>query len=120
MDLENKVINLCIAGTQAEYEGGRQDAAKIYTQAWDVAENDYKFCIAAHYVARFQAGPRDSLRWNHLSLEHANLVNDARVADFYPSLYLNIGWSYERLGNLSEATMYYKLASDLGVIHQPD
>jgi hypothetical protein len=53
-------------------------------------------------------------------LNHANAVTDERVKEFYPSLYLNMGQAYENLGNPVEAQRYYKLAADLGFIHQQD
>jgi hypothetical protein len=51
-------------------------------------------------------------------LKCADAVNDDRVKDFYPSLYLNLGNSYELLGNQAEAQKYFKLAADLGVEHK--
>jgi hypothetical protein len=39
------------------------------------------------------------------------------VGNFYPSLYLNMGQSYELLGDMDQANQYYKKASDLGVDH---
>jgi hypothetical protein len=71
-------------------------------------------------VARFQERPEESLRWNQISLDHANAVNDERVKDFYPSLYLSLGRSYELVDNQAEAQRYYELAAALGAIHQPD
>ena len=62
----------------------------------------------------------DSLRWNQIALEHAKAVNDERVKDFYPSLYLSLGHSYELVGNPGEAQRYYELAAELGFVHQPD
>ena len=84
------------------------------------ARDDYDACIAAHYVARFQETPEETLRWNQIALDHANAVHDEKVKDFYPSLYLNLGQSYEALGNQFLAQKYYQLAADLGVPHQPD
>lgn len=118
MDLENTVIKLCVLGTQAEFQNRQADARVLYNQAWKIAQDDFEHCVAAHYVARFQDEPTEKLRWNLLALDHANAVKDSSVADFYPSLYLNIGQSYELIGKLSEASMYYKLASDLGAIHR--
>jgi len=120
MDTTNPVIQLCIQGARAEFEHRVEDAHALYEQAWDTRTDDYEACIAAHYVARFQDSPEESLRWNQLALQHANSVNDERVEDFYPSLYLNLGRSYEVLGNQAEAQRYYRLAAELGVIHQPD
>jgi len=107
-------------GTRAEFEHRLEDARVLYQQAWDARTDDYDACIAAHYVARFQDTAEESLRWNQLALNHANAVNDERAKDFYPSLYLNLGRSYELAGNPSEAQRYYDLAAELGVVHQPD
>ena len=46
------------------------------------------------------------------------MVNDERVKDFYPSLYLNMGRSHELLGNKLQAKEYYDAAAALGVPHQ--
>jgi len=120
MDITNPVIQLCMAGTRAEFEHRIEDARVLYQQAWDVSMDDYDACIAAHYVARFQDSAEESLRWNQVALKHAHAVNDERVKDFYPSLYLNLGRSYELVGDQAEAQKYYELAAELGVIHQPD
>lgn len=120
MDTSNPVIQLCMDGSRAEFEHRLDDARVLYQQAWDAHTDDYEACIAAHYVARFQDSAEESLRWNRIALEYANAVNDERVKDFYPSLYLNLGRSYDLAGNQSEAQRYYELAAELGVIHQPD
>ncbi len=120
MDLTNPVVQLCMEGTRAEFEHRIDDAHILYKQAWDARKDDYDACIAAHYVARFQDSADESLRWNQVALEHANAVNDKSITDFYPSLYLNLGRSYELAGNQNEAQRYYDLAAELGVLHQPD
>ena len=81
-------------------------------QAWDARENDYDACIVSHYVARLQKTPADVLHWNQESLNYADKVGDARVAAFYPSLYLNLGKAHEDLGNKEEARKYYQLAAE--------
>lgn len=120
MDTNHPVIQLCLAGTRAELEGRKDDACSLYRRAWDASQEDYHACIAAHYLARFAATLEESLRWNQEALERANRVEDGRVKDFYPSLYLNLGQSYEALGNLTEAQRFYDLAAQLGVLHQPE
>lgn len=120
MDTTNPVIQLCMEGTRAEFEHRVEDARLLYGQAWDARANDYDACIAAHYVARFQETPEETLRWNQIALEHANAVKDEKVKDFHPSLYLCLGRSYEVLGDQIQAQRYYNLAAKLGVIHQPD
>jgi hypothetical protein len=120
MDVTNHVIRLCLEGTRAEFEKRPDDARALYQQAWDARQDDYEACIAAHYVARFQDSSEHSLYWNQRALQHANAVGDERVRGFYPSLYLNLGRSYETVNDRGESQRYYELAAELGVIHQPD
>ena len=120
MDLNKPVIQLCIEGARAEFEHRLDDARRFYLQAWETRTDDYEACIAAHYVARFQKTPEETLHWNQVALEHANTVDDERVKDFYPSLYVNLGQSCEALDDQVNAQKYYQLAADLGLTHQPD
>ena len=120
MDTNNPVIQLCMEGTRAEFERRTEDARLLYQQAWEARTDEYDACIAAHYLARFQDSAEESLHWNQLALNHANAVNDERVTDFYPSLYLSLGRAYELVGNQREAQRNYGLAAELGVIHQDD
>lgn len=120
MDIDNPVIQLCLQGARAELEHRLDDARQFYLQAWEAQADDYDACIAAHYVARFQETPEETLRWNQLALQHADKVLDGRATDFYPSLYLNLGKSYEDLSDLIRSKIYYQLAAELGVEHQPD
>ena len=78
----------------------------------------YRWCIAAHYVARGATSPQETLRWNREALIRAEAVGDERVQAFYPSLYLNMGRSHELLGDQAEAERYYALTAALGVAHQ--
>lgn len=118
MDENNLVVKLCIEGTQAEFAGDPDKAHALYQAAWDAASNDFEACVAAHYVARFQDDPQEKLRWNQIALDKANSVADDSVKSFYPSLYLNLGESYELLGNAAEAKHFYDLATSLGMPHQ--
>ena len=120
MDLNNNVIKLCIEGTRAEFGHRLEEAHTLYKQAWEARTNDYDACIAAHYVARFQDSAEESLHWNELALKHAKAVDDERVKEFYPSLYLSLGRSYELVENPSEAHRYYELAAEFGGIHRHD
>jgi tetratricopeptide (TPR) repeat protein len=120
MDLSNPVIQLCIEGTQAEFRGQIDKARSLYQQAWEAAQDDFDACVAAHYMARHRDDPQERFYWNQEALERANAAADARVREFYPSLYLNMGQSCELLGNQDEAQRYYDLAAELGVVHQVD
>jgi tetratricopeptide (TPR) repeat protein len=117
-DPNNPVIRLCQEGIRAEFDGRPDDARSLYLQSWAAAQDDYEACVAAHYVARFQEEPQEILRWNQIALDRANAVSDDQVQSFYPSLYLNMGLSYEKLGRIDEAQHYYDMAAALGVHHR--
>ena len=119
MDAKNPVVKLCLQGMRAEGEGRHEDALALFMQAWEAARDDYDACVAAHFVARHQDSPQETLRWNQEALARALAVGDERVQGFYPSLYLNMGYSYELLGNLAEARKYYDLAAE-GVDDLPE
>jgi hypothetical protein len=101
IDPENPVVALCAAGMQVE--GAPDEARRLFEQAWDARRNDYDASIAAHFLARHQPTPADTLRWNLLAVRHAEAVGDERVAEFMASLYLNLGDSYAALGLLTDA-----------------
>jgi tetratricopeptide (TPR) repeat protein len=110
MDPNTPVVKLCAEGMQAEAQGKNEAARRLFTQAWEASQDDYEACVAAHYLARQQTTPQDVLRWNREALQRAEAADDERVQTFYPSLYLNMGYSYEVLGDRAEALRYYKLA----------
>ena len=111
MDPNNPVVLLCVEGMQAEGAGRPDDARALFAQAWDAATDDWEACIAAHYLARHQPTPEDTLRWNQEALDRAKAVTDERVDGFHPSLYLNLAHSHEQLGNLAQARFLYDLAA---------
>ncbi len=110
MDPNNPVVKLCIEGMQAEGAGQLAAARALFLQAWAARQDDYDACIAAHYVARHRP-PAETRHWNQVALDHADLADATLTEEFYPSLYLNMGWSHEQLGNLAEAGRYYDLAT---------
>ncbi len=118
IDPDNRVVQLCIAGTRAEFDDRPDAAATLYRQAWDAAQDDYAACIAAHYLARVQTTPADILHWNREALRRAEAVADGRVQAFLPSLYLSLGYACEQIGDLQQAQRYYNLAAALGYPHQ--
>ena len=120
MDPTNPVIQLCQAGTRAEYAGRPDEARAFYWQAWQAVRNDFDACVAAHYVARFQDTPEAALAWNQTALTRAEAVADERVQAFFPSLYVSLGRAHEMVGHAAEAARYYQLAADLGLLHQAD
>jgi hypothetical protein len=120
MDLDNVVVKLYIEVTRAEFEGRLDEARRLSMLAWQASQDDYEACMAAHYMARYQENPADQLRWNREALQRAAALEDDKAKDFYPSLYLNMGLSYELLGDPLKARKYYALAAELGVIHQEE
>jgi tetratricopeptide (TPR) repeat protein len=113
----NEVMRLCVLGTQAEYAGRPDEAAEFYRQAWRAARDDYEACMAAHYVARIQDNPELTLHWNEIALARAEASQDERIIPFYPSLYVNLGRSYELLGHMQQAEEFYRRASEMGLDH---
>lgn len=118
MENENPVVQLCIAGTQAEFQHKLDEAKAYYLQAWQIQTCDYEASIAAHYMARFQEDPCVEFGWNQKALDHAQASTDVRVTTFLPSLYLNMGKSYEKMGDSVSAQKFYDKASELGFTHQ--
>lgn len=111
---------LCVTGIQAEFEGRIDDARKLYFDAWNCSMNDFDRCVAAHYVAHLEGDPGEALRWNRAALAHAQRADEELVASFFPSLYVNLGHSYELTGDATQAVHYYGLAANLGLLHQPE
>ncbi len=111
-DPNNKVVKLCAEGMQAEAEGKIEEAHGLFQQAWDVASDDFEAFTAAHYLARNQQDPNDVLKWNLEALNRANKIKGEEMGSHYPSLYLNIGKSYENLGDIKSANENYALAAD--------
>jgi len=52
------------------------------------------------------------LKWNLEALNRAGAIKDDEMNAHYPSLYLNVGKSYETLGDIKQANNYYHLAAD--------
>ena len=112
MDIDNPVVRLCAEGMQAETAGQDGDAHALFRQAWYAATDDYEACVAAHYLARHQKTPKDTLRWNKECLDRADRVGDDRVRGFYPSLHLNMAQAHEELGDPDRAREHYLRAAE--------
>ncbi len=109
-DPENKVIKLCAEGMKTEALGRAAAAHEFFKQAWDMADNNFEKFIAAHYLARNQQDPEENLAWNLKALHYAKAAQDENIKSHFPSLYLNLGKSYETLGDMSRAAENYQLA----------
>lgn len=101
IDPNNPVVALCATGMQLE--GTPEEARRCFEEAWAARRDDYDACIAAHFLARHQPTPRDTLRWNALAVRHAEAVPNGRAAALMASLYLNLGDSYANVGDFDAA-----------------
>jgi rifampin ADP-ribosylating transferase len=109
IDTANPVVQLCVAGVDAEQAGDGERAAALYRRAWEARTDALDAAMAAHYLARVQSGAAARLRWNQLALEQA-LAAGERAASFLPSLYLNLGHSREESGDFVRAASAYEQA----------
>ncbi|MFI0977981.1 hypothetical protein ACH4SP_13400 [Streptomyces sp. NPDC021093] len=112
MDVENPVVALCMRGMRAEAEGRADEARRLFVRAWESAGDDYDACVAAHYLARQQSSPEETLRWNRECLDRADRVGDGRVAGFYASLHLNMAKSYGELADGGPSHEHYVRAAE--------
>jgi hypothetical protein len=76
--------------------------------------------VAAHYVAHLEPDPATAHHWNLEALRRADAVGDERVAAFFPSLYVNLGRTFELTGDAQQAASFYERAERLGLTHVPD
>jgi tetratricopeptide (TPR) repeat protein len=110
-DPQNVVVQLCVQGMQAEAEGRDVRAQELFLQAWEAAVDDYDACIAAHYLARHQPTPQETLRWNQECLTRADKVGDDRVRGFYASLHGNMARAHRDLGQIEQAREHFESAA---------
>lgn len=101
IDPSNPVVELCAAGIAVD--GVPEEARALFARAWAARRDDYDACIAAHYMARHQPTPAETLAWNERALMHALRVTEGRADDFLPSLYLNLADALAAVGQVNEA-----------------
>src|SRR4051794_13998816 len=91
--------------------------AAIWAELGDGGEPLHRLTVA-HHMADVQDDPGDELAWDLRALEAADSVSDAAaaaagstgpVAAFYPSLHLNLGEDYRKLGDLAAARRHLDL-----------
>lgn len=101
IDGDSEVARLCAAGMNVD--GDPAAAHALFMQAWESRRDSYEASIAAHFVARHQPSPEQSLHWNQLAVDHAEAVEDDRARSLFASLYLNLGENLRVLGQYTEA-----------------
>lgn len=100
-DLDNPVVALCAAGMQVDGEPAQ--ALALFEQAWAARTDDFEASVAAHFLARHQATPADTVEWNERALRHADALDPERAAPLLPSLCLNLADAYRLSGRVAEA-----------------
>lgn len=113
MDIQNPIVALCQQGSRAEFEGRPEAAAALYLQAWDQASDDYEAAMAAHYRARMQASPAESLTWHSQAITHAlaaEQAGDQRIQEFFPSLWLSLAGAQRDCGETEQVRLSFERA----------
>ena len=109
IDPANPVVALCAEGMAAE--GTPAEAKRLFERAWAARQDDYDAAIAAHFLARHQPTPVETLRWNALAARHAEAVTDGRAAGFLASLYLNLAHAQANVGDMDAAAASVRRAA---------
>jgi hypothetical protein len=98
-------------GIELSQRGERDAARDIFSQVWDEigpSGDALHRCALAHWMADVQDDVHEELVWDLRALEAADSVTDERaqqagvtgsVRGFYPSLHLNLGETYRKLGD---------------------
>lgn len=99
----------------------RAGAKEMFARIWDdIGEHGDAFhrVALAHSMADVQDDTHDELAWDLRALAAADELTDERAAvggvvapvrAFYPSLHLNLGEAYRKLGRVDEATEHCRL-----------
>jgi len=104
-------------GVQLHHQQGERTAARdLFAEIWDEVGGErgdpLHVCVLAHAMADVQDDVHQELLWDQRALTAAGSLTDDRlagagvpmpVAALYPSLHLNLGECYRRLGDLDRA-----------------
>lgn len=108
-------------GIELSHRGERAAARELFTQVWlEIGEGGDPLhrCALAHSMADVQDDVQEELQWDLHALAAADELTDERaaragvsspVAGFYPSLHLNLGECYRKLGEVDRAREHLEL-----------
>jgi hypothetical protein len=108
-------------------EGARAAFAGIWAEMGEAAD-PFHVCTLSHYMADAQDDVRSELEWDLRALEAAGRVTDERakahhaalsIRSFFPSLHLNVGDAFLRLGDVDKALEHVR-AAQAAVADLPD
>lgn len=111
-------------GVQLHHQQGQREAARdLFAQVWDEIGGEradpLHVCVLAHSMADVQDDVHQELLWDQRALAAVDRLTDERVAEagvpmsvagLYPSLHLNLGECYRRLGDLDRAREHLRHA----------
>lgn len=121
MDARDEIMERIAAAVSLYGAGDRDGARHHLSQIWtDIQSGDpLHRCFLAHYMADLHDDVRDELRWDLRALAAADDVTEERAQQFaqqfngvlavralYPSLHLNLGDDYRRLGATAQARQH--------------
>jgi hypothetical protein len=101
--------------------GRATEARELFAQIWAELGPDgdpLHRVTVAHHMADLQEDPYEELAWDLRALTAVDGVTDQRVADagatgpvaaFYPSLHLNLGEDYRKIGDAEAARRHLEL-----------
>ncbi|MFI0420677.1 tetratricopeptide repeat protein [Spongiactinospora sp. 9N601] len=105
------------------HRGQRVAARELFAQIWEDIGGEHgdplHVCVLAHSMADVQDDVHEELVWDLRALAAAGQITDERVAragvplpvaGLYPSLHLNLGECYRKLGDLTRARDHLRQA----------
>jgi hypothetical protein len=103
-------------GMELAQRGEQEAARKVFAQVWSGIGQEggdpLHRCAVAHAMADVQDDVHEELIWDLRALAAADRITDGRAAQagvtspvsgFWPSLHLNVGERYRKLGDLGKA-----------------
>lgn len=116
---DDPIMRRAFAAQQRVMQGDREGARELYAALWaeigDGGSAKHRVWIA-HITADVQDDPAEEVRWDLVALAAADeIAEDADpfgldVRAFYPSLHLNLGEGYRKLGNRERARHHLREA----------
>nr|WP_246257035.1 hypothetical protein [Amycolatopsis anabasis] len=111
-------------GLRLHVGGDRAGARELFARLWAEVGPDgdpLHRCALAHHMADVRDDPAEELDWDLRALAAADSLTDERakeyhdslaVRGFYPSLHLNLGEDYRKLGDFDRAREQVALARE--------
>ena len=112
--MTDEVLVAIDAGLRQHIGGDRAGAYATFTALWASIgpDGDPLHRVAlAHHMADVCDDPAEELEWDLRALAAAGAMTDSATArGFYPSLHLNLGEDYRKLGDMAAAREQLSLA----------